>query len=183
MEQGGTVDGIRKVVAGNLTRLRGSRGLTLSRLAELAGISKGTLSALEQGNGNPTIVTLWALADALAVSFGALVEGADTSVPDINEGVHVRLLAREDGPPRLESYLLTLEAGAVREAVGHGLRVDERVIVLQGQVRAGELGATRMLAAGVEWTFDGARPHLYATGDGPATLLVMMRYAVAEARA
>lgn len=171
------MDGIRWAVALNLTRLRGSRGLSLSRLAKLAGISKGTLSALEQGAGNPTIVTLWALADALGAPFGALVEGADTAVADASPGVHVRLLAQSFGPPRMESYLMTLTGGAVREAAGHGGRVDERAIVLQGRVRAGVLGDTHLLDAGDEWTFDGVQPHLYAALEGPATLLVMMRYA------
>lgn len=46
---------------------RTERKMTLPRLAEKSGLSKGLLSAIENGNGNPTVETLGALADALEI--------------------------------------------------------------------------------------------------------------------
>lgn len=46
-------------------RLRKLRGLTLPELARLSKISKGGLSKIENGNGNPTLDTIARLAFAL----------------------------------------------------------------------------------------------------------------------
>lgn len=54
-------------IAGNIRGFREKRGLTLTGLAELTGIGKSTLSNLERGSGNPTIETLWRLAQVLGV--------------------------------------------------------------------------------------------------------------------
>src|SRR3954447_12546857 len=54
-------------LAGNLRRLRVAARVSLSELARATGVGKATLSAIENGRGNPTVETLAALADALGV--------------------------------------------------------------------------------------------------------------------
>ena len=54
-------------VAANIRTLRARQGLSMGQLAARAGMSKGTLSKLESGDGNPTLDTLAALASALSV--------------------------------------------------------------------------------------------------------------------
>ena len=61
-------------MAANLRRLRIARRLSLSELARATGMSKATLSSVESGRSNPTIETLAALAGALRVSLGELLE-------------------------------------------------------------------------------------------------------------
>ena len=61
-------------VATNIRRLRQQAGLTLADLAAEAGLGKSTLAQLESGRGNPSVETLWAIAAALRVPFGRLVE-------------------------------------------------------------------------------------------------------------
>ena len=74
----------------HLQRLRQERGLSLSQLAAAAGIAKSNLSRLEQGNGNPTLDTIWRLAVQLNMPFGTLV--APITVPLGEDGVQVRLI-------------------------------------------------------------------------------------------
>ena len=62
------------VLAANLRRLRIARRLSLSELARATGMSKATLSSVESGRSNPTIETLAALAGALRVALGELLE-------------------------------------------------------------------------------------------------------------
>ena len=62
------------VLAANLRRLRIARRLSLSELARATGMSKATLSSVESGRSNPTVETLAALAAALRVSLGELLE-------------------------------------------------------------------------------------------------------------
>lgn len=56
---------MRQIVGRNFSRIRRERGLTQERLEELTGHSQQYLSGLERGNRNPTVVTLFELAQAL----------------------------------------------------------------------------------------------------------------------
>jgi transcriptional regulator with XRE-family HTH domain len=58
---------MRRLVGRNLARIRTAKGLTQEALAERSGFSQQYLSGLERGRRNPTIVTLYELAQALGV--------------------------------------------------------------------------------------------------------------------
>ena len=59
---------MRKLVGENTARIRKEKGLTQESLAEKSGLSQQYISGLENGQRNPTIVTLFELASALGVS-------------------------------------------------------------------------------------------------------------------
>lgn len=58
---------MRRLVGENVKRLRLEQGLTQEQFAEKSGFSQQYLSDLERGRRNPTVVTLWELAQALGV--------------------------------------------------------------------------------------------------------------------
>jgi transcriptional regulator with XRE-family HTH domain len=58
---------MRALVGRNFARIRAERGLTQERVAELSGFSQQYISGLEQGRRNPTVVSLFELAQALDV--------------------------------------------------------------------------------------------------------------------
>jgi transcriptional regulator with XRE-family HTH domain len=58
---------MRKLVGANLARIRQEKGLTQEQLAERSGFSQQYLSGLERGRRNPTIVTVYEVAQALGV--------------------------------------------------------------------------------------------------------------------
>ena len=58
---------MRRLVGTNFARLRREAGLTQEQVAELSGFSQQYISGLEQGRRNPTVVTLFELAQALEV--------------------------------------------------------------------------------------------------------------------
>jgi transcriptional regulator with XRE-family HTH domain len=60
---------MRVLIGQNFTRLRKRRGLTQEELAEKSGFSQQYLSDLERGKRNPTIVSLYELAQALGVPY------------------------------------------------------------------------------------------------------------------
>lgn len=64
---------MRKLVGRNFARLRREKGLTQEQIEERSGFSQQYLSSLERGLRNPTIVTLFELAQALGVSHVDLV--------------------------------------------------------------------------------------------------------------
>ena len=59
---------MRKLVGDNCARIRREKGLTQEQLADRSGLTQQYLSGLERGNRNPTIVTVYELAQALGVS-------------------------------------------------------------------------------------------------------------------
>ncbi|MEJ5080590.1 helix-turn-helix domain-containing protein [Ochrobactrum sp. MYb379] len=73
---------MRTLVGRNFARLRREKNLTQEQVEERSGFSQQYLSDLERGRRNPTIVTLYELAQALGVSHVDLV------LPD-DEAVHL----------------------------------------------------------------------------------------------
>lgn len=64
---------MRKLVGRNFARIRREKGLTQEQVEELSGFSQQYISDLERGQRNPTIRTLYELAQALGVSHVDLV--------------------------------------------------------------------------------------------------------------
>lgn len=64
---------MRKLVGRNAARLRKEADLTQEELAERCGLSQQYLSKLEQGKRNPTVVTLYEIAQGLGVNHVELV--------------------------------------------------------------------------------------------------------------
>lgn len=58
---------MRKLVGLNVRRVRLEKGLTQEEFAENSGFSQQYISGLENGRRNPTIVTIYELAQALGV--------------------------------------------------------------------------------------------------------------------
>ena len=56
---------MRKLVGSNVRRLRIARGMTQEQYAERSGFSQQYISDLERGRRNPTVVSLFELAQAL----------------------------------------------------------------------------------------------------------------------
>lgn len=64
---------MRKLVGRNFGRLRREKGLTQEDVEARSGFSQQYLSGLERGKRNPSIVTLYEIAQALGVSHVELV--------------------------------------------------------------------------------------------------------------
>lgn len=65
---------MRKLVGENVKNARIAMGITQEELAERSGFSQQYISGVECGRRNPTIVTIYELAQALGVSHEALVK-------------------------------------------------------------------------------------------------------------
>lgn len=74
---------MRKLVGRNVRRVRQDKGYTQEEFAEKSGFSQQYISDLERGRRNPTIVTLYELANSLGVSHMDLVT-SDTQSTDDN---------------------------------------------------------------------------------------------------
>lgn len=62
------------MVGENVRRIRIAAGLSQAELAARMGVDRSYISGLEQGQRNPTVVTLWHLAKALGAKLQDLVK-------------------------------------------------------------------------------------------------------------
>jgi transcriptional regulator with XRE-family HTH domain len=175
---------ISDTVGRNLRRHRRAAGMSLAELAAEAGLGKSTLHALELGDGNPTLSTLWALATALGIPLGALLDNppSQTAVVRAGEGarvdgtsVHARLLHRLAAPGTVEVYELAID-GRQQPSDAHLPGVRECLVVTRGAVRAGPSAHPADLAAGDSIHHDAAQPHIYEGLDPENRALLLMLY-------
>ena len=68
---------MRKLVGRNFAKFRKAKGFTQESFAEASGFTQQYVSDLERGRRNPTVVTLFHLANALGVSHIDLVQPDD----------------------------------------------------------------------------------------------------------
>jgi transcriptional regulator with XRE-family HTH domain len=168
--------------------------MTLSALAERAGVAKSTVSLIERGQGNPSIDTIWALAAALDVPFASLfhdeppaddvtvVRADDASLVALDhaglksEGLIVRHLLTRTGGSLIEIYTLELDEGAVRHANAHVNGLFEHLTVASGTVEVSTDSFTEVVSRGDLLSFRADRPHTYRPLDGPASLVSVHEY-------
>jgi transcriptional regulator with XRE-family HTH domain len=178
---------LRSRVAATVRGLRVSSGRSLSELASAAGIGKSTLHAIEAGEANPGIETLWALARALGVPFGALLEPPGPSVRVVRAGdapvivserssMRARLLAATAAGCRIELYTLELEPGSERAAAAHTPGAIEHVLVTRGRLLVGPVDAPVELGVGDLVSFPADSEHLYVARESSTSAVMVMEY-------
>jgi transcriptional regulator with XRE-family HTH domain len=174
---------VQKAVAANVRALRSARGLSLGELAGASGVGKATLSRLEAGQANPTVETLFALADALGVPLGALTADRAAAVqhvraadlPLVSGAVQARVLTQISGSALVEALEIGFPAGEIRASQAHPPGVVEHLMLTSGRLRAGPAGASVELDTGDVLRFAADVPHEYEALDGEsagATLLM-----------
>jgi transcriptional regulator with XRE-family HTH domain len=178
---------LRERIARTVRALRAGAGRSLADLAAEAGIGKSTLHAIENGEANPGIETLWALARALGVPFGALL---DPPVPAVRvvrgdeapkvaaeaSTMEAYLLASTGHSSRIELFDLRLRPGPLRHAQPHSDGTVEHVLVTQGRLRVGPVDHTVDLEVGDLVSFAGDAEHRYEALDDPTRAVLLIEY-------
>lgn len=177
-----------KCIGANLKQLRQERNLTLGQLSDLSGISKAVLSELEKGNGNPTINTIWKIANGLKVPFTRLMEGSEEEntlvrrqevTPQTEENGHYRVYCYFKGGTErnFELFYTELDPHSANTSAGHLAQAQEYIYVLQGELVVETGGRTYRLGPGDALGFDSTLNHTYRNqGDTMASGLVINYY-------
>lgn len=165
--------------------------MSVSELARSAGVSKATISAVERGLGNPAVDTVWALAQALSVPFGALFDDDAHDLVELRRLDDAPIVSSESGflgrrlqtlrrTGELEVYVLDLESGARRDAAAHSLGVVEHVVVIAGRAEVGPVDRPSTLGPGDWLSFPADVPHVYQ-GLRKSRLLSLTEYPRSQA--
>jgi transcriptional regulator with XRE-family HTH domain len=162
-------------VGPRLRRLRTQRRITLTGLATTTGISKSTLSRLENGQRRPTLELLLALSHAYRVPLDDLVGAPEVGDPRIRlkpgrvKGRTVIPLTRQ--PEGIQAWKIVIPTGEVtpRPRAHDG---SEWIYVLSGRMRLVLGDEDRVLGPGEVAAFDTQVPHWFGTvGDEPTEIL------------
>ncbi|MCU1365334.1 MAG: helix-turn-helix protein [Ilumatobacteraceae bacterium] len=157
------------------------RGLSLGDVAERAGLSKSILSRLERGSGNPSIETLWRIAQALDVPLGSLLES--DSQPRVrriasrtgqtlrgHSGLAAWLVHADARGHRTELFEIDLPANSTHDAAPHLPGTEEVVMCARGSAVVGPIAEEVSLKAGDAAWFEADGAHVYRAGARGAQL-------------
>jgi len=162
-------------VGPRLKRLRSQRGVTLTALSEVTGISTSTLSRLETGQRRPSLELLLPLAQAYRVALDDLVGAPEVGDPRVRlkprrvNGRTVLPLTRQPGGVQAWKIIIPRTQSKPNPRVHEGY---EWLYVLSGRMRL-ILGAQDLvLGVGEAAEFDTELPHWFgSTGEGAAEVL------------
>lgn len=176
------------------TRLREARlrrGLSLRSVAQSLGVSASLISQVEIGKTQPSVSTLYALANHLGVSLDELLglpqderrpspkrwsppdvvqRAADNPVIEMENGVRWERLAMPPHSPA-DSILVTYAPGGSSSVEGRLMRHSgiEYAYLLEGELTLQLDFETFVLRQGDSLQFDSVRPHMYSNhGSTPA---------------
>ena len=164
-------------LARNLAGLRHARGLTQETLARAAAVPRSTIANLESGAGNPSLVVLVKVAQALGVPIDELLASPRASVrrwpaADVafrvkGRGVTIRDLVPEPVPDEMME-VLDFAPGAAMAGTPHLPGTREFFTCLDGRVNVTVAGERHALASGDVLAFPGNLPHSYQNVDALA---------------
>lgn len=170
-----------RLVAVNVRAAREQRGLTVLQLAQRSGIAKGTITAVESGRANPTIDTLSAIADALALPLTDLIAPGSDAGPRVRRSrpadrpLDQQRVARWSSSASTELWHLRLQAGHGIQRPPHADGTVEIILLHAGTLRCGPATDLATLQPGDTITFPADREHGYwADGDHDADATVVM---------
>lgn len=171
-------------------RERKRAGLTLDALARASGVSKGTLSQIEQNKANPSIMVLYRVAMALSVPVSALVEdparvlhfevvpaGEANRKFFTNQSCSGHLLNPAWMDKDLEVYEINFPPGGKLESQPHHPHTRELLTVVDGEIKVEAGGRSASLNPGDTAHYSADVPHLIEnTGESEATVYLVVRY-------
>jgi transcriptional regulator with XRE-family HTH domain len=162
-------------VGPRLKRIRTERGVTLTELADQTGISKSTLSRLENGQRRPSLELLLPLAQAHRVPLDDLVGAPEVGDPRIRlkarrvKGRTVVPLTKQPGAVQAWKIVIPRTQSTPNPRVHDGY---EWLYVLSGRMRLVLGDQDLVLEAGEVVEFETTLPHWFgSTGEGAAEVL------------
>ncbi len=177
-------------------RMRKAFNLSLSELSEQSGVAKSIISQIERNETNPTLTTIWRLAQALDVPIERVLQAADDDpfIEKTSRG-DTPILVSDDGRCRLaiigwiktvdwlQWYDVQADPGGRLDSEAHQRGSIECLSVTEGELTVEVAGAVECARAGETLRYRCDRPHaIINRGEGAAraTMVCILRAAVME---
>jgi transcriptional regulator with XRE-family HTH domain len=154
-------------------RMRKTYNLSLSELSEQSGVAKSIISQIERNETNPTLSTIWRLAQALDVSIERVLQVSEDEpfLEKCSKG-DTPILVSDDGKCRLsiigwiktvewlQWYGFAAEPGGVLESDPHQRGSVECLSVTDGELQVEVAGVIETARAGETLRYRCDRPHV-----------------------
>jgi transcriptional regulator with XRE-family HTH domain len=177
-------------------RLRKSYSLSLSELSVQSGVAKSIISQIERNETNPTLATIWRLAQALDVSIERVLQTAEDE-PFVEKSTRgdTPILVSDDGKCRLaiigwiktvdwlQWYDFTAEPGGTLESDPHQRGSIESLSLIEGELEVEVAGVCETAKAGETLRYRCDRPHLIrnvSAKSAHATMVCILKAAAME---
>jgi transcriptional regulator with XRE-family HTH domain len=177
-------------------KLRKAQNLSLSELSDSSGVAKSIISQIERNETNPTLATIWRIAQGLDVSIERVLQGStDEAFIEKSSRGSTPLLVSDDGKCRLaiigwiktvewlQWYNFEADAGGVLASEPHLHGSVECLSVLTGELEVEVAGVTEVGQAGDTLRYRCDRPHVIRNRTphpARATMVCILRAAVME---
>ena len=180
------MDRLNILVSENIKRIRQEKNLSLGDLAKLSDVSKSMLAQIERGEGNPTLSTLWKIANGMQVSFNTLITQPKLPykvtklaeiepILDMNGGLkNYSLFSDIENNFSVYQIEVGKEISWISETHLHG--TAEFVIVIQGTLEIKLEEKTFILKKGENLWFKADVPHSYCNLDEGTTIFHNILY-------
>ena len=177
-------------------RLRKAYNLSLSELSQQSGVAKSIISQIERNETNPTLATIWRLAQALDVSIERVLQTTeDEPFLEKSTRADTPILLSDDGKCRLaiigwiktvewlQAYEVSADPGGILESDAHQRGSVESLSVREGELEVEVAGATQSVKAGETLRYRCDRRHVIrnrGATTAQATMVCILKAAVME---
>jgi transcriptional regulator with XRE-family HTH domain len=169
---------------------RKRRSMTLDDLAKLSGVSRSMLSQIERGQANPSLATVWSLANALKVDVSELIVGrlvdqqpqiqvaSPSFTPEIRTedgSCKLRILSPPDHAEQLEWYELLFNGHGSLVSQAHAKGTREHLTVLEGALEISAATEVVEVPTGATARYSADVAHIIRNpSERPARALLVM---------
>ncbi|MFE7083558.1 helix-turn-helix domain-containing protein [Priestia megaterium] len=178
---------IQGIISNNLRKIRKKRRLSLDDLSIITGVSKSLLRQIEKEESNPTITTIWKIADGLKIPFTSLME-YEMPEAEIIRKESIEPLLEDEGLYRLfphfnfedqkpfEMYTVEMKPLASLKSTPHNSGAIECIIVFSGVLCLTINEKEYILHTGDSVKFKADNQHSYSNFSDELTKLSMVIY-------
>jgi transcriptional regulator with XRE-family HTH domain len=181
------MENLNSVISMNLKRIREDKKLSLDKVAQMTGVSKSMLGQIERGESNPTVTTVWKIANGLKVSFTSLLNQPESDTVIVTKK-DVEPMIEDNGKykvypffpyedeRRFEVYKVEIEKGGYLSAEPHGQETYEFITVFDGEITIRVDDEEYTVKKGDSIKFRADKPHSYHNSGHEVTRVSMVIY-------
>ncbi|MEK4029736.1 XRE family transcriptional regulator [Pseudobacillus sp. FSL P4-0506] len=181
------MESLQELIGKNLFAIRKGRGLSLDKTAELTGVSKAMLGQIERGKTNPTVTTLWKIANGLNVSFSAFMKEEKTHITQVKKE-ELQALIDDEGnylvyplfpyhpQKKFEIYSVEIEPGGSHFSDVHTKNSEEFILISEGELTIEIQGREFTLSKGEALSFQAHQEHTYKNFSQKKTSFFVIIY-------
>ena len=178
---------LKYIISSNFKQIKSEKNLSLDNIAKLTGVSKSMLGQIERGEANPTIGTIWKIANGLKISFTSLLSRPQMDIEVVRKG-EIESLNEDNGKyrnypifpfddtRRFEIYSIELDCGSYLSAEAHSVGAQEYITIFSGELTVRVNNEEYTLNNGDSIRFKADLPHTYHNSGKEMTRLSMIIY-------